>query len=163
MANVHDVAAYILQQCGPMSTMKLQKLVYYCQAWHLVWDEAELFSEEIEAWANGPVVYELYDKHRGRFSVDAWPSGDPDRLLETERETIDAVIADYGDLTGRQLSHLTHNEAPWRDTRGDLSPTAPSSQVISTQKLQDYYTAVDAADEAVPVDEVDWEGWEESP
>ena len=57
--SVFDVAAYILDKLGPISTIKLQKLVYYCQAWSLVWDEEPLFSERIEAWVNGPVVREL--------------------------------------------------------------------------------------------------------
>jgi len=51
MATAHDVAAYILDKCGSMSAMKLQKLVYYSQAWHLVWDDAPLFEERVEAWA----------------------------------------------------------------------------------------------------------------
>ena len=72
MATVHDVAAAILEREGPMTAMKLQKLVYYCQAWHLVWDEEPLFPERIEAWANGPVVHALYDKHRGSFTVSSW-------------------------------------------------------------------------------------------
>ncbi len=50
MANVHDVSAYILKHWGPMTAMKLQKLVYYSQAWGLVWDEEPLFPERIEAW-----------------------------------------------------------------------------------------------------------------
>lgn len=44
-----DVATQILEQLGPMSAMKLQKLVYYCQAWSLVWDDRQMFSEQIEA------------------------------------------------------------------------------------------------------------------
>ena len=42
MANVDDVAAYILNRQGPMTAMKLQKLCYYSQAWHLVWDSEPL-------------------------------------------------------------------------------------------------------------------------
>ena len=34
------------------TSWKLQKLVYYCQAWSLVWDEEPLFEARIEAWAN---------------------------------------------------------------------------------------------------------------
>jgi uncharacterized phage-associated protein len=67
--SVHDVAAYILTRRSPMSTMELQKLVYYSQAWHLVWDEDRLFPEEIEAWAGGPVVRALYEAHRGEYLV----------------------------------------------------------------------------------------------
>lgn len=73
MASAHDVAAYILKRMGQMTAMKLQKLVYYSQAWSLVWDEAPLFNERIEAWANGPVVRELYEAHRGQFQVSEWP------------------------------------------------------------------------------------------
>ena len=54
MANVFDTAKYILEQKGDMSTMKLQKLCYYSQAWGLVWDDEPLFDEDFEAWANGP-------------------------------------------------------------------------------------------------------------
>ena len=59
-----DVADYILAKKGTMSAMKLQKLVYYAQAWHLVWEDKELFPEEIQAWANGPVVPSLYTLHQ---------------------------------------------------------------------------------------------------
>ena len=50
--------------------MKLQKLVYYCQAWSLVWDDMPLFESRIEAWANGPVVLDLYYRHRGQYWID---------------------------------------------------------------------------------------------
>jgi uncharacterized phage-associated protein len=73
MTTAHDVAAYILERCGPMPVMKLHKLLYYCQAWSLVWDERPLFPERIEAWANGPVVPEIYEYHRGHFKIDKWP------------------------------------------------------------------------------------------
>jgi len=59
MANVRDVAQYILGKVGQTSTWKLQKLVYYSQAWHSVWEDEPLFDAGIEAWANGPVCPEL--------------------------------------------------------------------------------------------------------
>ena len=55
MATVLDVAKYVLEHNGRMTTMKLEKLVYYCQAWSLGWDEVPLFEEDFQAWANGPV------------------------------------------------------------------------------------------------------------
>lgn len=69
-ASVIDVAEYILTKHGQMSTMKLHRLVYYSQAWHLVWDGVPLFDEEIQAWANGPVVPVLYELHRGEYTVE---------------------------------------------------------------------------------------------
>lgn len=157
---VHDVAAYIIKRQGGMSSMKLQKLVYYSQAWHLVWEERPLFREHIEAWANGPVVYELYDRHRGAFFVDSWPTGDPSHLSRSEQATIDAVLEGYGGLDGRKLSRLTHDEDPWRNARGELPPTARSNREITLNALASYYGAVEAASEAVPVDELDWSDWE---
>ncbi|MGH7905267.1 MAG: Panacea domain-containing protein, partial [Candidatus Binataceae bacterium] len=86
IVNAHDVAAHILGKIGPISAMKLQKLVYYSQAWSLVWDEKPLFRDRIEAWASGPVVPNLYRKHRGKFEVANWPSGDPSRLSGVQRD-----------------------------------------------------------------------------
>jgi uncharacterized phage-associated protein len=160
MATVHDVAAYILAKQGPMSAMKLQKLAYYSQAWHLVWDDEPLFEEGIEAWANGPVVYELFDLHRGRFSVEDWPTGEISNLTESQRESIDAVLDTYGDLDGRKLSHLTHSEDPWIEARAGLPPTARSSNPITFSAMQEYYGSLDTAEEAVPVEDLDWDGWE---
>jgi uncharacterized phage-associated protein len=139
MSSVYDVAEYILQKCGPMPAMKLQKLVYYCQAWSLVWDEAELFSEEIQAWANGPVVRALYDEHRGLFTVKKIKKGDPASLTETQRETIDSVLDFYGDKSSQWLSDLTHQEAPWRDARNGVPIGEPSNAVITHAALAEYY------------------------
>ena len=70
MACADDVAAYILERRTPLTAMKLQKLLYYSYAWHLVWDEEQLFQESIEAWANGPVVPAIYERHRGQFRLE---------------------------------------------------------------------------------------------
>ena len=51
---VFDIAKYILHQRGRMSTMKLQKLCYYAQAWSLVWDDTPLFDEDFSAWRKRP-------------------------------------------------------------------------------------------------------------
>lgn len=95
--SVHDVAAYILKNQGEMSAMKLQKLVYYSQAWSLVWDEKPLFRAQIEAWANGPVVPLLYQKHRGQFSVKDWARGDWKKITGEAKKTINSVLKFYGD------------------------------------------------------------------
>lgn len=160
MASVHDVAKYILEQRrGPMTTMKLQKLCYYSQAWHLVWEDRPLFHEPIQAWANGPVVRELFNAHRGQFSVETWPLGDSAALEEEQRATIDAVLEAYGNLSGRQLSTLTHAEDPWREARTGLGPTERSDKEITLAALAEYYTAVDQADGATAIAELEWDSW----
>ena len=67
VVSVFDIAKYILERTGEITSIKLQKLVYYSQVWNLVWDEEPLFYEQIEAWANGPVIPVLYDVHRGYY------------------------------------------------------------------------------------------------
>ena len=139
MASALDVAAYILEKLGPMTAMKLQKLVYYCQAWSLVWDEAPLFDEPIEAWANGPVVPSLFAVHKGQFTVSSVPGGDPSRLTPTQRETIDAVLEAYGDKYSQWLSDLTHLEAPWREARQGLAEGERGHREIPLSAMADYY------------------------
>jgi uncharacterized phage-associated protein len=140
MANVRDVAAYILGAQGTMTTMKLQKLCYYSQGWSLAWDEEPLFSEPIQAWANGPVVYDLYLQHRGSFRVSPGDiAGDPSALTTVQRDTVDAVLEGYGDLSGQQLSDKTHAERPWLTAREGCEPGERSTTEISLEVLQDYF------------------------
>lgn len=118
--------------------MKLQKLVYYCQAWSLVWDEAPMFDNRIEAWANGPVVPDLYAQHKGLFMIETW-HGNANDFSECEAETIEAVVDHYAKYTAQQLSDLTHSEAPWREAREGLLATERGSQEISQAALAEFY------------------------
>jgi uncharacterized phage-associated protein len=149
MATVFDVAAYILQKCGPLTAMKLQKLCYYSQAWHLVWDEQPLFQEDIEAWANGPVVPELYRVHRGQFRVGdpTEVGGDATALTAEEVATIDSVLGFYGDKSAHWLSELTHREAPWRDARAaaGLADQERGRVVIEHSAMFEYYDSLTAS------------------
>jgi uncharacterized phage-associated protein len=139
MATVLDVAAYILKKGGPMTAMKLQKLVYYSQAWSLVWDEKPLFPEKIRAWVGGPVVPQLFAVHKGEYNVSAVAGGDPKALTKDERETIDAVLKFYGDKSGQWLSDLTHKERPWREARRGLEVTERGDAEITTKEMASYY------------------------
>jgi uncharacterized phage-associated protein len=147
MARVQDVAAYILKKQGRMTTMKLQKLVYYAQAWHATWEDEALFRAEIQAWANGPVCPALYKLHRQQFQITArdLKGADCRRLKANERESIDIVLADYGNKTAQWLSDLTHREQPWLKTREGLTPLERSNRVISIQRMVDYYSTVIAS------------------
>lgn len=145
MADVFDVAKYILEKDGKdMTTFKLQKLVYYSQAWSLVWDDAPLFSNKIYAWANGPACHDLYNLHQGKFTINAseLSSGDSSKLTETQKETIDLVYKSYGHLTGQQLSNLTHTETPWMKAREGLSIGERGSNVITTDSMVEYYSGI---------------------
>ena len=138
IASVVDVAEYILKELGPVPAMKLQKLVYYSQAWSLVWDDAPLFKEDIEAWANGPVVPDLYQQHRLQYEVRT-VDGEPSHLSEVQRETVDAVVGFYGDKTSQWLSDLTHQEDPWRLARKDIPVGLPANEKIPLALMAEYY------------------------
>ena len=131
----------ILHKLGPISTWKLQKLAYYCQAWSLVWDERPLFSARIEAWANGPVVPALYRLHRGQFKVTEWPHGDCNALKAFEKETVNAVLKFYGNKPSQWLTDLnvTSREEPWRKAREGLLLDEPGHREITIGDMADYY------------------------
>ncbi|HEX4276443.1 MAG TPA: type II toxin-antitoxin system antitoxin SocA domain-containing protein [Bryobacteraceae bacterium] len=139
MANVHDAAAYILAKSGCITAMKLEKLTYYSQAWSLVWDEAPLFDEPIQAWVNGPVCPALYAAHKGMFDVSAWPKGNADALTKEQRDTVDSVLHFYGEKTSQWLSDLTHSERPWIDARCGLAPGERGQNEISHDSMSEYY------------------------
>ena len=144
MATYDAIAKYIAERTGPLSAMKLQKLMYYSQAWHLVWEEEPLFNDDFQAWANGPVLPALYNLHRGLFKVDAdlFPSARTDSLSEKERSTVDGVLEFYGSKTAQWLSDLTHKESPWLEARGETPIGAASCAVISHSSMHEYYSSL---------------------
>lgn len=153
MASANDVAAALVDRLGSLTAMKLQKLVYYSQAWHLARYGRPLFPDEIEAWKQGPVVRSVYERHRQQYSVSAWPWGDPSVLDDEERSTVDWVVAQYGHQSAERLSRMTHHEMPWVVAREGIPDTAPSTVPISHAVMGSYYgrqqadpdTAVSAA------------------
>lgn len=144
MANVFDVAQYILEQQGLITAMKLQKLVYYSQAWSLVWDEKALFTEEIQAWANGPVTPALYNEHRGIYNLTSISKGDSSALDTYEKETIDVVLGAYGDKSSQWLSDRTHSEMPWIEARkqAGISDGEICNEPITQAMMMEYYSSL---------------------
>lgn len=144
MTNVFDVAKYILRKKGRLSTMKLQKLCYYSQAWSLVWDDAPLFDEEFEAWANGPVCRELFLKTQGKFWVNVNDeNGDIRKLKNYQKDTIDAVLNHYGNKDAQWLSQLTHMEDPWKNARKGVPMGVGSDNIISKESMAVYYSGLE--------------------
>lgn len=140
MANIFDTAKYILEQMGTMSTMKLQKLCYYSQAWSLVWDDAPLFEEDFQTWANGPVCPELFRKTQGKYAVS--PSdedGGDGNLDDNQKDTIDKVLEHYGSHDAQWLSQLTHMEDPWKNAKQGIPSGAGCDRVITKESMALYY------------------------
>ncbi len=143
--NVLDIAAFMLKEKSPITTMKLQKLLYYCQAWSLVWDGKPLFKEPIEAWANGPVVRKLYDIHKGKYEIEfsfMQEYGNPDNLADFQKETVKAVLHYYGNKSPQWLIDITHMENPWREARNGLADRERGHEEIHLASLAEYYEKV---------------------
>jgi uncharacterized phage-associated protein len=124
-----------------ITNLKLQKLLYYAQAWNLVLHDKMLFSENLEAWVHGPVVARVF----GDFKEYRWKPIDcvgehPEE--ESVREHLSEVLNVYGGYTATQLERLTHQEPPWREARGSLAPDEPSRNVIPLKTMKDYYSSL---------------------
>lgn len=146
MANVFDVAEYILGATGHMTAMKLELLVYYCQAWHMVWTEQPLFYDKIEAQRNGPVVSSLFARHKGHFKLHPGFFSPSVQLTKDERAVIDKVVAYYGHRDSHWLSQLAHMEDPWKNARS-IHPHEDhhhnqSAEEISQSAIFAYYSSL---------------------
>lgn len=142
MPSALDAAQFIVERCGPVTVMKLQKLVYYGQVWSVVWDDDVLFDEPILAWDNGPVVRELWEATRGEFRVNAVPGGNAANVTAVQRATILRMLATYGDKDAQWLSDLTHMEAPWKEARA-RHKNAP----INLYRISEYYSTLEPDEE----------------
>jgi uncharacterized phage-associated protein len=139
-----DVANYFIflaNETGSfISNLKLQKLVYYAQAWHLAIHETALFEEDFEAWVHGPVVPALYQKYK-QFG---WHPIDENVVLQIPPEIesfLDEVSDEYFACDAYELEQMTHIEDPWKTARAGLPPDAPSNAIIRKEWMKEYYGA----------------------
>ncbi|WP_211438905.1 Panacea domain-containing protein [Corynebacterium glutamicum] len=135
-----DLAKYLLTLGeSEMTTMKLQKLVYYCQAYRLAWTGEPMFKEQIRAWTHGPVVYELFTQHKGKFSISADDiEGDATQVKNEDKIVADAVYATFKSLTGWELRERTHAEDPWKNHFSDSD--ARHNREIPHSAMQSFYS-----------------------
>lgn len=143
MLAADDVASVILARSGPwMDAMRLQKLLYYVQAWHVAVTDEPLFPEQIKAWKAGPVVPQVWHARKDRDRRRAATQNVGDIHLDAmTSDLIDLVLANYGSMSGEELSALTHVEQPWRQTRGNLPEDAECRESIDVSVMARYYRA----------------------
>ncbi|NLS93510.1 MAG: SocA family protein [Planctomycetaceae bacterium] len=160
------VANFILTQAFregiPISPMKLQKLLYYTQGWHLAFTDTPIFNEQIECWPYGPVVssvfhhFKLFGKDPiDRKATDVRPRKVdgrrvfrtvipvlPDDLPSESREVLDAVWDSYKNLTAIKLSNMTHAaDGPWREIYDRYSGSPPTGTDIPMELIARYFKA----------------------
>lgn len=144
MITALDIAKWFLasidRDAGDSIThLKLQKLVYYAQAWSLALLDRELFAEDFQAWAHGPVVESVYHEYKAsRWDALPEPAEAPE-LDEDVDDFLDDILDVYGDYSAKHLEVLTHQEEPWRQARGNLPPESRCNRIISKQVMKQYY------------------------
>lgn len=143
---IYDVANYFLlrvdSESGSIIThLKLQKLCYYANSWHLAFEGDTLFDQCFEAWAHGPVCPELWHKYKNyRFNPISAPEvTDDNNFTEEQIETLEEVWRVYGDYDAKYLEKLTHQEEPWIEARGTCMPGEICSNIISTATMKRFY------------------------
>jgi uncharacterized phage-associated protein len=133
---------------SPITNLKLQKLVYYAQAWNLALLNRSLIEEDFQAWVHGPVIPQLYNEYRqfGWKPIirEDLEEGALVRIKNEFSPDVMKVLTDveyeYFGLEAYQLEKLTHNEDPWLLTRTGLAEDEPSERIITKQSIKDYYS-----------------------
>lgn len=140
--------SYIFKKAEEVTPLALQKILYFIQGLYMVLFNTELFSEECEAWAHGPVfrdVYEVFKNFRYNPIDDIRFAMFQNRfheLSENEKKVIDLVIESFGVYSGKTLEQITHDEKPWTDARINCLPGAPSNEIISKESIKTYFMDV---------------------
>lgn len=139
-----DVAEYLLTLNGgeSMSAFKLQKILYYAQAWSLALRDRALFDEPIEAWVNGPVCRAVYDEHRRRYAIST-VRGDAREITDSDdRDFLNDLFKAYSQFDADTLVTMTHIEDPWKQARQGVGPREHGHTVITHDSMRQYYASL---------------------
>jgi uncharacterized phage-associated protein len=123
----------------PISNLKLQKLLYYCQGWNLGFYDSPLFLDPIQAWIHGPVVPRVFREYR-HYGWSPITQSLNAVLPAQSADLVRSVIVIYGGFSAAQLEQLSHSEDPWILTRGSLAPDCPSEREIGHAEMQKYFS-----------------------
>jgi len=117
-----------------ISNMKLQKLLYYQQGFHLAYFGTPLFDEEIEAWMYGPVVPSVYTYFRENGNKGIEYNNEVVELTGNKEEALfNEVYKIYGGYSALGLMEMTHSESPWKSTN------VGNGNIISKDKLRVFF------------------------
>lgn len=145
--DILKVAKYFLTKNDPdsgddITHLKLQKLCYYAQAWHLAIENKPLMIAEFEAWAHGPVNRKLWEEYRdSSWNPIPFPTDfNESDYSKEDKEFLNDVWEVYGKFTAKYLENLTHQEDPWLEARGDTPEGEYCDTPISQETMGRYYT-----------------------
>ncbi|MEJ0104036.1 MAG: type II toxin-antitoxin system antitoxin SocA domain-containing protein [Bacteroidota bacterium] len=140
--NVNDIANKIILQTDIekgdiISNLKLQKLLYYMQGYHLAFFGERLFEDKLEAWMYGPVVPGVYHrfKDNGSFGISLDTATYKEIELTPEEEDMFAqVMREYGKFSAIRLMEMTHDETPWKEA------FESKERVINVDTMKTFFT-----------------------
>lgn len=139
---------YILKHYGPMSHLKLQKLVYYCDAYSLAYFGKPLITDDFEAWVHGPVCRRLYDSLKDKsklYSDVAYTTDktDVDKEFATltfdQQSLINNILSQLSSWSSFELEASTHQEDPWKNARRGYNEADKCSVIINKDDMKEYY------------------------
>jgi len=134
---------FILQSDGSsgdtMTHLRLQKLVYYAQAWYVAINKKPLIADRVEAWAHGPVFPSLWEKYKG-YGSRSLPLPTSIRIDRRITSFLDDIWRVYGQYSAKRLEEITHNEEPWTRARGRLPVYAACNTEISLRSMFNFYS-----------------------
>lgn len=150
ITSAHTVADYFLLrtmegEIDCMTTIKIQKLLYYAQGLSLARRGRPMFDEPFEAWARGPVCKPVYDRFRtnatyGVICLSKIRSDDPvSELSDGDKPLLDEVWEKLAHKSGHTLVYMTHQEAPWKEAYGDLPIGHICDEKITIESIKDYF------------------------
>lgn len=121
---------------------KLQKLLYYAQAWSLAIHNKRLFDNKFEAWIHGaalPAVYHRYKEFGFEQISEEYDESEFNQLTDQQKELLDEVWEVYGKYDPDYLEAINHAEKPWQLARQDLAMGDRSNAEISEDVMREYY------------------------
>ena len=121
MPSAKDVADYFISKASllddDITNLKLQKLLYYAQGFHLALYGTPLFKEKIEAWIHGPVcpaVYHQYKDFGSNNIITSLIQKNFNEIFTNEQlEFLDEIYEVFGQYSAWKLRDMTHQELPW--------------------------------------------------
>lgn len=120
-----------LEHGDTISNLKLQKMMYYQQGFHLAYFGTPLFDEDIVAWQYGPVVPSVYKEYKSFESNSISTSKEGISLSDDEEELFNNVYEEYNQFSAVALMKMTHEESPWKTTE--------INSVISRDKMMAFF------------------------
>lgn len=133
------VADVVVDRLPGISSMKLQKLLYYIQAWHLAITDQPLFEEDFLGFADGPVVYSVWKARQDFATRRHTVAKQLPELSHDASVIIELVLSEYGGRSGDELSALTHTETPWKDSRDGLREGQQGRRPVTKESMARFF------------------------